>query len=193
MNLDQGYWNRRYLENDTPWDIGDVSPPLKAFFDQLPDKDLKILIPGAGKAHEAEYLWHMGFSQVYVCDWADEAFLDFRNKLPEFPPSNILIDDFFRLDMEFDLLVEQTFFCALHPSKRSDYVSKVSEILRKNGKVVGLLFATEFQFDGPPFGGTKSEYLNLFQPKFTVFEIEEAPNSISPRLGNELFFRMKKK
>lgn len=30
--------------------------PLKVYFDQLTNKDLKILIPGGGNSHEAEYL-----------------------------------------------------------------------------------------------------------------------------------------
>ena len=55
------YWQNRYLENSTGWDLGDISPPIKAYIDQLNNKNIKILIPGAGNAHEAEYLHNQGF------------------------------------------------------------------------------------------------------------------------------------
>jgi len=43
------YWTERYHEHKTGWDIGYISTPLKAYFDQLTNKNLKILIPGAEK------------------------------------------------------------------------------------------------------------------------------------------------
>ena len=53
MDLSEKAWDNRYLNNDIGWDLGTVSPPLKAYFDQLENKELKILIPGGGNAHEA--------------------------------------------------------------------------------------------------------------------------------------------
>jgi hypothetical protein len=46
--------------NETGWDLGQVSPPLKAYIDQLTDKNLRILIPGCGNSYEAEYLLEKG-------------------------------------------------------------------------------------------------------------------------------------
>ena len=40
--LTQGYWENRYLMQDTGWDIGQISAPFKAYFDQLRDKNIKI-------------------------------------------------------------------------------------------------------------------------------------------------------
>ena len=48
MILDESFWDDRYRDNDIGWDIGYVSTPLMAYFDQLQNKDLKILIPGGG-------------------------------------------------------------------------------------------------------------------------------------------------
>ena len=58
MLLDAEYWNNRYISHDFKWDLGEVSDPLKHYFDQLTDTNLHILIPGAGNAHEAEYLFN---------------------------------------------------------------------------------------------------------------------------------------
>ena len=45
-NLDAEFWENRYRNQETGWDLGTVSPPLKAYIDQLEDKDVAILIPG---------------------------------------------------------------------------------------------------------------------------------------------------
>ena len=42
MNLSEEFWDTRYINKDTAWDLGEISPPLKAYFDQLTNKNLKI-------------------------------------------------------------------------------------------------------------------------------------------------------
>ena len=42
------YWEERYQKQDTGWDIGTISTPLKEYIDQLTDKKCRILLPGAG-------------------------------------------------------------------------------------------------------------------------------------------------
>ena len=68
MQTQEQYWSSRYAEERTGWDIGHPSTPLKEYIDQLQNKNLKILIPGAGNAYEAEYLFEQGFKNVYVLD-----------------------------------------------------------------------------------------------------------------------------
>lgn len=191
--LSADYWNERYVNVNTPWDIGDISTPLKNYFDGLVDKEQIILIPGAGKAHEAIYLHRQGFSQVYVCDWAASAFDLLKAEVPDFPEDHLLIGDFFDLELRVDLVVEQTFFCAIDPSLRSKYIQKMGQLLREEGKLVGLLFAQEFNRSGPPFGGTITEYRSLFGPHFDILHMDIAPDSIKPRLGNEVFILLQKR
>ena len=66
--LNDNYWSERYKNNQSRWDIGQVAPALKAYFDQLPDKNISILIPGCGNAYEAEYLLKQGFTSVTLAD-----------------------------------------------------------------------------------------------------------------------------
>lgn len=61
MDLSEFFWNNKYKDHKTGWDLGVISPPLKTYFEQLENKSLKILIPGGGNAHEAEYLFKKGF------------------------------------------------------------------------------------------------------------------------------------
>ena len=52
------YWDDKYADNKTGWDIGYISSPLKSYIDQIKNKEISILIPGAGNAYEAEYLFN---------------------------------------------------------------------------------------------------------------------------------------
>ena len=185
--LSSEYWSSRYQNDITGWDVGTITPPIKAYVDQLKDKSLKILIPGAGNAHEAEYLHRQGFSNVYVCDLAIEPLENLQRRCPDFPKEHLIHGNFFEIESTFDLILEQTFFCALDPSLRQSYADKAATILNSSGKLAGLLFGVLFPFTGPPFGGDITEYESLFKPRFTKVNISPCYNSLAPRSGNELF------
>lgn len=187
--LDKTYWSNRYRAGETGWDIGAVSTPLKEYIDQLPEaaRERRILIPGAGNAYEAEYLWHKGFRRVYVADIAAEPLENFKKRIPEFPDSQLLETDFFDLQGPFDLILEQTFFCALHPSLRGEYARKMHELIVPGGKLAGVLFNAPMNADRPPFGGHAEEYRRYFDPYFRYKHFAPCRNSIEPRRGNELF------
>ena len=193
MDLSADFWDNRYQTNDVGWDLGTISPPLKAYFDQLTNLDLKILIPGGGNSYEAEYLFNKGFKNVYVVDLSQTALDNLIARVPDFPSSNLILNNFFDLNMTFDLIIEQTFFCAINPSLRADYAKKASDILNVNGKVAGLLFDATLNTTHPPFGGSKTEYLGYFKPYFDIKIMDDSYNSIKPREGRELFFIIQKK
>lgn len=188
LNLDAQYWNKRYLEGNYGWDIGYASPAITNYFDGLENKGVSILIPGCGSAYEGEYLINNGFNHVCLLDTAEESKKRFMNRVPNF--KNFVIDDFFNLKGEFDYVVEQTFFCALNPKLREDYAIKMKELLKPNGKLIGLLFDAELNKDTPPFGGNKLEYEKLFKKYFNSVKIEKTSESILPRLGKELFIEI---
>ncbi len=190
--LSDDFWNKRYVEGTTGWDLGDVSPPIRSYIDQLSNKELKILIPGAGNGYEVSYLYKLGFKNIHVLDFAPLAIQNFLNKHPNFPSNNAHTIDFFKFEEKgFDLIIEQTLFCAIDPSLRDQYAEKSSSLLCDKGKLVGLLFDREFE-DGPPFGGTKSSYLENFKPHYSSLSMEDCYNSIEPRQGSEVFIMLEK-
>jgi SAM-dependent methyltransferase len=193
VNLSEDFWDDRYKNKDIGWDLGEISAPLKAYFDQLTNKDLKILIPGGGNSYEAEYLHHQGFKNIYVVDLSKTALNNIKRRVPSFPSAHLIQQNFFDLEMSFDFLIEQTFFCALNPALRPAYSSKASELLNKNGLIVGLLFDIPLNRDKPPFGGAKKEYLGYFIPHFEIVILEPALNSHPSRNGTELFFKLRKR
>lgn len=192
MEFSNQYWDELYSSDKTGWDMGSVSIPLKEYFDQLTNNEIKILVPGAGKAWEVEYLYLAGFKNVYVLDYSIVAINEFKLRCPWFPDSHILNEDFFVHQGKYDLIVEQTFFSSLHPVQRSRYAQNIYDKLVAEGKLVGLLFNHEFDFSGPPWGGSRMEYIQLFNNYFKIEIMEIAHNSIKPRLGRELFMLLKK-
>lgn len=192
MDLNAYFWEERYLDDQTGWDLGGVAPPLKAYFDQLEDKQQHILIPGAGNAYEGEYLHRNGFKNVWLCDVAPSPFRNLLARVPNFPERYLLTQDFFDLEGQYDLIIEQTFFCALLPELRPKYVAKMFELLKPGGQLVGLLFNAPMNTDQPPFGGDLEEYSTLFQQHFHDVEMSACYNSIPPRAGRELFIRVRK-
>jgi thiopurine S-methyltransferase len=184
--LDRDYWSKRYQTNETGWDVGTPSTPLKEYIDQLENKNIKILIPGCGNAYEAQYLFENGFKNVFVIDLAPIPLENLKKRVPDFPSNQLLEGDFFELTNQFDLILEQTLFCAIEPRLRMDYARKSSELLVEKGKLVGVLFNREFE-GGPPFGGTKEEYLDYFSTHFQNVHLEPCYNSIKPRQNSELF------
>ncbi len=185
--LNKDYWDARYRESETGWDIGFPSYPLVDYVDQLRDRNLKILIPGCGNGYEAEYLWRKGFTDVQVLDYSKEALNGFLSRVPDFPEENIHIEDFFNHKGSYDRILEQTFFCALNPSLRTKYAQKMRELLKPGGKLVGVLFNDPLNDDHPPFGGNPLVYLGHFQPHFENIYMKPCYNSIQPRMGRELF------
>lgn len=193
MDLSEEYWNNRYAENNAGWDIGNVSTPIKEYIEQLSNKEIAILIPGAGNAYEAEFSFHSGFTNTYVLDFAALPLQNIKKRMPDFPDKQLIQQDFFLHRGQYDLIIEQTFFCAIHPGLRKRYAQQMKTLLKPGGKLVGLLFNDTLNNEPPPFGGNKQEYELLFSELFDVKVMEPCYNSIKPRQGRELFVIMQVK
>lgn len=188
---EKDYWTERYDNQNTGWDIGYPSTPLKGYIDQLEDKSLVLLIPGAGNGYEAEYLWQQGFENVVVIDISEVPLKAFKNRNPDFPDKQLIHGNFFEHQGKYDVILEQTFFCSFVPTdeNRSAYAKQMAKLLKPSGKLVGLWFDFPMTDDMEkrPFGGDKSLYLNYLNPYFETVIFERSYNSIKPRQGKELF------
>lgn len=189
--LDANYWNNRYKNNDTGWDAGTITTPIKEYIDQWENKSAAVLIPGCGNSHEAEYLLKNGFTNITLIDIAPDLTealrIKFKDQLDK--TIHIITGDFFELKGNFDLIIEQTFFCALDPSLRESYTKKMRSLLTPDGVLAGVMFNKEFP-GGPPFGGSSDEYQNLFSAHFKIKTLAPCYNSIPPRAGSEVFVEL---
>lgn len=187
VKFDEKYWTTRWQTADTGWDVGYASTPLKKYITQLTNKKMKILVPGAGNAYEGILLHELGFSSTHIVDISAEPLEKIAKNHKKIPAPCLLHADFFELQGSYDLILEQTFFCAIDPSLRRKYFEKCHSLLKPGGKLVGVLFNDTLNTDHPPFGGKAEEYKALFEDLFDIHVYEPCYNSIKPRDGREWF------
>ena len=190
------YWDLKYMLNESKWDIGGPTPVFVDWF-QKNKKNKKILIPGAGKGHDAFFLAKSGHD-VYALDFSKEA----TNFMLEKSKKNnidikILNNNIFDIEKYygyFDIILEYTFFCAIPPSYRAEYIKTAFNLLNDKGLFIGMLLPLNKKINegGPPFGVNFSETLKMFSRYFKIIESCDSSLSIEPRLGNEKFIHMEK-
>lgn len=191
--LDASYWNTRWEMSETGWDTGFASPAITGYLSQYQNKEAAILIPGCGNAYEAEYLLSNGFTNITLIDISQKAAEILRKKFENQKGIKILCEDFFQHQGNYDLVIEQTFFCAIDPEKRINYSNKMASLLNPQGKLIGVLFNRKFTHQGPPFGGNTTEYEAVFEPNFEIRVMADCYNSIPSRNGSEVFINLFKK
>ena len=129
---------------------------------------------------------------MYVIDLAPLALERFSERVPDFPKGHLILGNFFEHEENYDLILEQTFFCALNPDLRPDYATKMHGLLNTGGKLVGLMFCIPLHADHPPFGGNAAEYRGYFEKDFEIISMDPCTNSIESRKGNELWIELRK-
>jgi hypothetical protein len=135
-----------------------------------------------------------GFTNITIIDIAQNLVDNLKAKLRQYIEDgrlSILCEDFFTHNGSYDLILEQTFFCAINRQLRKQYAQQMHKLLTDNGKVAGVLFDREFE-GGPPFGGNRQEYESYFKPVFSGVQIKLCYNSAKPRTGTELFIILDK-
>lgn len=196
LNINQPqFWDNKYINNETKWDIGQPTPAFVKYFQSLKNKNKKILIPGCGCGHDAIFLANLGFD-VYALDFSKKAtnILLEKAKISN-AQLHVLNKDFFNLnefDSFFDIVLEYTFFCAILPDKRPDYIKQVNNLLKINGEYIGFLLPInkDINEEGPPYGVNIDDTINNFSIYFTIIECSKSEYSIEPRKETEIFVRM---
>ena len=188
-------WQRHNEENDLGWDLGQVAPPFVKLWQEEKLPLGKVLVPGCGRGHEVVFLAENGFD-VTAIDFSSGAVTYLKNALKKRNlEGRILHQDFFRLDEShegvYDLVLEQTFFCAISPKQRRDYVLNVSRILKPGGILVGLFYHTDEQ-GGPPYNTTREDIEMHFSKKFEIQELDKTSLSAEQRKDKEWLGILKK-
>ena len=134
------YWDNKYINNEDQWDLNQPTPIFINWSKTLKDKK-KILIPGAGKGHDAIYLAEKGHD-VYAVDFSIQA-TDYIRKAAQNKKVkiNVINKNLFSLNKyynSFDIFLEYTFYCAISPSERSRYIKESYKLLKDDGRLVGI-------------------------------------------------------
>ena len=188
-------WQRHYEENDLGWDLGQVAPPFVKLWQEEKLPLGKVLVPGCGRGHEVVFLAENGFD-VTAIDFSSGAVTHLKNALKKRNlEGRILHQDFFSLDEShegvYDLVLEQTFFCAISPKQRRDYVLNISRILKPGGILVGLFYHTDEQ-GGPPYNTTREDIEMHFSKNFEIQELDKTSLSAEQRKDKEWLGILKK-
>jgi len=189
--MEKSYWNIRYLNEDTPWTLNTHNNAIVNYFLDK-DRNSNILIPGAGLSSEAQALLELGYKNITICDISEIVISKLKSENDLASKILLLNADFFELVGQYDYIIEQTFFCAINPELREQYVTKIYDLLKPRGRLLGVLFNIDFEKAGPPFGGSEKEYKNLFSNRLNIINMEICQDSVSARMGNELFFECSK-
>jgi SAM-dependent methyltransferase len=184
------FWDEIYLSEDPPgWDRGEAAPPLVSLHRRgaLPRRG-RLAVLGCGFGHDALYFARRGY-EVVGFDFSFEAVEGARRRAREagaeirYERRN-LFDLLLRHRGRFDLALEHTCFCAVHPGRRTDYVRVAHGLLRPGGVFFGIFYC-HGESGGPPFTTTKEEVRRLFAPSFRIVRLAKARDSFTGRKGKE--------
>ncbi|MFQ5673281.1 MAG: methyltransferase domain-containing protein [Nitrospinales bacterium] len=181
-------WQKHYDTGDLRWDLGEVSPPFARLWREKKLRPGKTIVPGCGRGHEVVFFAERGFDVTGV-DFSPGAVTCLTDALSQKGlRANVLLADFFELDSAhdscYDLVLEQTFFCAIAPSARALYVETVHRLLQANGLLVALFYETNEE-GGPPYHTGYADIPRLFSRHFAIEHLEKTPHSIERRRGRE--------
>lgn len=153
-------------------------------------------MPGCGRGHEVIYLAENGF-EVTAVDYSSGAVNHLKSTVQERKlKCKVLHMDFFGIDSAhngvYDLLIEQTFFCAISPEQRPSYVSTVARALKQGGMLAGLFYHTGEE-GGPPFNTTREDILKHFSDSFEIQQLSKSEDSAEQRKNKEWLVILVKK
>ncbi|MBI3812313.1 MAG: methyltransferase domain-containing protein [Nitrospirae bacterium] len=200
---DAAFWAELYRTGDTGWDQGGPSPGLVDFLKNdlgpgraVPFRSGRALVPGCGHGHDARALAVAGF-EVIGLDVVKKAVEEAARTAEAEGLKNIRFEqaDFLKLPVRlrgpYDLIFENTFFCAIDPDHRDRYVESAATLLKPGGFLLGVFYNIRPE-TGPPFGTTREELSDRFGHRFTLV-LDHVPRSIPRREGKELLMLWQRK
>lgn len=190
---DASSWNSRYVDKSTGWDLGEAPPSLLRLIEArraAASEPLVVLVPGAGRAHDAR-AWARAGHRVTAVDFAPLAIEEGR----ALAKAEGLSIEFVEADVSalpedwtgrFDLVWEQTCLCALPLELRRPYFGEVERVLRPGGELVALLW-NHGRSGGPPHDMDVEAVLDAIDGRFEVVERELVPDSPKDRVAEWLW------
>lgn len=200
-------WDVLWKQQITPWDLGSPTPAL---VDLIQDTNYvprmgDVLVPGCGNGYDVALLGgnhpdHPFNSSLRVTgmDISEEAVGKARKLMQEkgFHRVQFINGDFFHTASKYDGIFDYTFLCALHPSMRLQWASKMAQLIKPNGVLIALMFPLNSEkdaLDGPPFPLSVEIYHALLDEAFDLVYAKEDCRSVESRNGHEMMTVWKRK
>ncbi len=189
------YWENRYQENNTPWDLGQAAPAfISLFHSDNPPEPGRATVLGCGRGYDALIFADHGFD-VIGFDFSASAIEDAQIIADKVGISAKFIQrDIFELSAEFenyfDYVIEHTCFCAIDPQRRFDYVNVVNSILKPEGEMIAVFF-THNRPGGPPYGIAPAQIKQYMDRSFETISLHPVINSVPKRIDEQYLGRFR--
>ncbi len=182
-------WEADYAGRTDGWDLAGPTPALQRLAGSGRFPPGRMLVPCAGRGHDAREFARHGFD-VTAVDFSSYAVREMKRLTDPDAPIEILQHDMFELphllDGEFDYVLQYTCFCAIDPERREDYADLVARLLKPGGLYIDLAFPLDSRLGGPPFAVSAAGITRLFEGRgFTLVSREKLPDSVAPRRDAE--------
>lgn len=157
-------WEARFRDNETPWERGDLHPAI-ALWQQAGalEAGRRIIVPGCGRSPEPAFFAGLGL-EVTAMDLSGTAIAWQKAHFDQLGLSGHFVEGdslAWTPDEPVDLVHEQTFLCAIHPSLRTDYEAALRRWLKPGGQLLAL-FMQKDEMGGPPYGCSLDAMRSLF-------------------------------
>jgi SAM-dependent methyltransferase len=188
-------WEERYQSGDTPWEKGTPSPPLLEWLARHEIRG-RVLVPGCGSGHDVRALARAGADPVGI-DLAPSAILQ-ADAHPRVGAERYEAANLFELPGHligaFDWVFEHTCFCAIDPSRRSEYVAGVVAALKPHGRLLAVFYIDpDHDEAGPPFRVSREEIARHFGGHFEEITAYVPELAHPGREGRELVCVLRRK
>ncbi|AGH96493.1 class I SAM-dependent methyltransferase [Pseudobdellovibrio exovorus] len=197
LHIDKSnFWSEIYQAPENPgWNLNDSAEAFKDMLPRLKLPKSRILVLGCGEGHDAALFAKAGHV-VTAVDFSKEAIERGRQKYSDLENLSFYESNIFHLPTEwnhsFDVVVEHTCFCAIPPEQRNELVRLYRRMLHEEGQLLAVFYTMEKR-SGPPFGATEWEIRKRTQEHFQYLFWGRLRNSITRRMGKELFVLAKKR
>lgn len=193
-------WEHHYQTGDTPWDKGAAAPALVGLL-EMPQRGRlscwgqgPVVVPGCGLGHDVRALARAGVLEIIGLDVSATAVRAAQGFAPvgaeRYVHRDFLAAEWPPEGLEATAIWEHTCFCAIGRDQRADYVRAAWRTLAAGGRLIGVFFLTpwdagEDMQQGPPFGATREEVIEVFAPWFNLVDEWQPEAAYAGREGRE--------
>ena len=181
------FWEGRWRSGHTPWDHGEPAPPFREFVERFGAPEGRLLLPGAGRGHDARFFAEHG-AEVIALDIAPSAVKEAEAANPH-PRTVYRVGDILALEEDlhgsFDWVAEHTCLCAMDPAFWEAYARSVREALRPGGHFLGIFYIEPHDDEGPPHKIEPATIDSLFADGFRLLEAFRPARAYDSRIGRE--------
>lgn len=190
--LEHPRWVHMWNEGIAPgqkFDMGLVSPYLQSLIQTGSIPNGRALVPGCGRGYDVTALASHKRTAIGIdlSPIAINEAIERLDRLSVPPPpgsAQFICGSFFELpsdpSSQFNFIYDYTFLCALDPSVREKWASKLSELTVPGGEVLTLIFPIREYEGGPPFSVSLELVRSLMEPAgFECIELKILPPEMS--------------